>query len=195
MLGVLDSSTQSRQLAGPFRAGTTAAWVTLNDDGIQPEIAGRVVSRSGDAVPGVRIRAKVDTLALVSESGNQTIWDDDDGKSTTTDGDGRFKLGALAVRGVVLDVRGDRIMPERFHLSDSDGVLVGTPNDLRIEVALRLHIQIELVDPAWATQMGMFDASGRRIVLELIEGNTRTLDYRFPLFDGKSVVLAVPGHS
>jgi RNA polymerase sigma-70 factor (ECF subfamily) len=171
-------------------AGSTGIVLQLRRDAMFGEVAGRIVARSGAAVAGVRVRAQIDTQRV----GGSTRHGRTEAVATT-DAEGRFSLRDLPKQHVYLRLDGDRILPLEYGRGVPGGLLAltgGEAGDLRIEVGVRMHVQIELLDVASADSLAVLDAEGRRIIVNVFSGRGRQETESLQLSEGRSPVFVVP---
>jgi protocatechuate 3,4-dioxygenase beta subunit len=184
---------------GPFPAGITNAHLVVLAGAALPIVAGQVTNRRGMPVPGVQILTICDTLSL-----NRVTYTADgrrrshgsgrseNGPSTVTDQDGRFRFENVGATLVYLTLTGDKIMPTAFGRPDGI-VATGLPVDnLSIQVSLRLHMRVELDDRDLADEVRALNAEGQTINLSIISGGGIDSYDRVSLFEGRSEVLSVP---
>ncbi len=187
-LVVLDPSTLRRTTLGPFAAGTEGLVLTAPSDGVHARVAGQVVTPDGTPQAAVIVTAFCDAHRLPHEAGGYATKGLRAG-SVRTDGDGRFEFANLASEHVYLRVDGDSIVHRSFGRDDPNGfaaVLPGAPENLRLVVEPRVHLRVELDDAARADGVGIENAAGEAMILDLIRGNSMTSMHRFPLHEGRS---------
>ena len=197
-LSALLPNTLVRVDGGPFPAGMAGVRMVVPAAAVLPVVAGRVTSRAGAPVAGVRVRTVCDTLDL--ERVTYTVdgrrrtrgsGRSETGRSTVTDAQGRFRFEDVGAQRVYLTLESEEIMPRSFGKA---GLLTAdTPvADLVISVSLRFHVQIELADPETADQVGAMGADGESINLLIMSGDGVDSMDRFRLFEGRSEVLSAP---
>ena len=190
LLSAQDSTTQLQVQAGPFAAGTRDAGIELPADGVLA-VRGRVRSAAGTGLAGVRVQATRGVLALDRDTHGVTSYADDDGPTAVTDERGNFTFEALGRDGVTLAVFSDRTMPAWFELDGLGRVTPAGRVDVALVVERRLHLQVELADPAAADGFRVLDAAGEILTLSVFKGRTRDTTRRGRLYEGRSSVLAV----
>jgi RNA polymerase sigma factor (sigma-70 family) len=171
-------------------AGSADVVLQLRRDAMFAAVTGHVVARTGEVVPGVRVRAQIDT----QRTGGSTMHGRTEAVATT-DQEGRFTLRDLPKQHVYLRLDGDRILPLEFGRQVPGGLLEltgGDVEDLRIEVRVRMHVQVELLDPASADALAVLDGAGNTIIVNVFSGRGRQETDSLPLSEGKSPVFVVP---
>lgn len=155
-------------------------------------VAGHVVSRAGQPLLGVRVKASRIAMALGFEGGGYA-FSSEHGKDAVTNADGRFELHDVAPDCTLL-VSSDAIIQRRIGVGKPGGfldVLTGEVEHLRIEVDLRIHVRIELDDPELADHVAMLDDAGKNVSINLNRGDENWADRAFPILRGRSEVLTV----
>ncbi|MCR9247341.1 MAG: sigma-70 family RNA polymerase sigma factor [bacterium] len=171
-------------------AGSSNARITMPQDMMFDAVAGTVVGRDGQPVAGVRVRLQCDTVSIASTNLHGTTTDE-----TTTDEAGRFRLENVPKRRVYLRVDGEPILPIEFGRGAEGGLLElsnGEPENLRIEVVRRMHMQLELQRPDLADGVSVLDAHGAPLPINVFRGRGRSTTLRLPLDGGRSPVFVVP---
>lgn len=193
-LAIMDPASLARAEVGPYRAGSTGIVVSLPELGVHPVVAGQLVARDGSPVVGARVRAQCDPIRLPLETGGATTMHATGLETVESDAEGRFRLERVGARAVYLRIDGDGLVPLEYGRGVDGGVtgVAGAPPDaLRIEVVRRLHVRIELIDPAEAEAVAFEDVDNRRRPIDLIEGRSRQTAEEFRLTDGRTPVLAI----
>jgi hypothetical protein len=116
-----------------------------------------------------------------------------DAHAALTDADGRFELRRVPRERAYLKIAGDGILPAEFARGAAGGideVAHGKPEELRIEVALRFHFQLEC-PPELADQLRALDADGQPLQLNAFEGTSSMSTDAMPVQDGRSRVIVV----
>jgi RNA polymerase sigma factor (sigma-70 family) len=170
-------------------AGTSGVELRLPADGTFAEIAGRVVSSSGAPVPNVRIASMCDAQRV----GGSTMHAQ--GSEARTGADGRFRLRDVPRRTAYLRLDGEGIVPLEHGRGVDGGLLeltAGNALDLTITVHLRVHVQVELGDAAAADGLEVLDGAGRKLMIDVFEGRSRTTLGRLPFAAGRTPVFVVP---
>ncbi|MFN0008983.1 MAG: hypothetical protein ACKVXR_13860, partial [Planctomycetota bacterium] len=200
-LRAMDPATLLIAEAGPFAAGELDVEIRMSTDELYPKVAGRVVSHAGKPVAGARIFPMCDAFQArfkgqIISTNHQSL----DG--TTTDAEGRFELANVPKSLVYVRVEGEGILPleygryvegdERFKETQVRALPKDRIEDLEIAVDLRCHLQVELADPSTADSLSVLDAQGRRLIINIIAGNSRHEDERAEIADGRSSPMAVP---
>jgi RNA polymerase sigma-70 factor (ECF subfamily) len=194
----LDSTTLLRVETEPIRAGRKDVLVSLPRDAYHAHVAGRVVSRDGKPVAGVRVTPKLVTV-VVHPSPNSTTSFDVDAKATTTDAEGRFSFAKLPREHVFLRVEGENILPFDYGCGPGgvtrpiESVSSRKLDDLLLTVALRYHMQIELAAERadLADTVSALDENGATIDINVFAGNSQMSSSNFELHGGRSPVVVV----
>jgi RNA polymerase sigma-70 factor (ECF subfamily) len=197
-LVVLDPATLLRVESDPIRAGRKDAVVRLPANGYHEHVAGRVVSRDGKPVAGVRVMPK-QVVVVVHPSPNSTTSMDVDAKATFTDAEGRFSFAKLPKEKVFLRIEGENILPFDYGCGPQGAMQpIGSVSsrkldDLLITVALRYHMQIELPPERMdlADAVSALDENGKSLDINVFEGNSQMSATNFPLHGGRSPVVVV----
>jgi RNA polymerase sigma-70 factor (ECF subfamily) len=193
-LAVMDQGSLARAEIGPYRAGSTGIVVKLPDLGIHAVVAGQLVARDGSPIAGARVRAQCDPMRLALETGGATTMHATGLVTVESDAEGRFRLERVGARAVYLRIDGDGLVPLEYGRGIDGGVtgVDGAPADaLRIEVVRRLHVRVELIDPAEADAVAFEDTAAVRRPIDLVEGRSRQTTERFGLIEGRTPVLAI----
>lgn len=192
-LAVMQDGSLARADAGPFRAGTRGVLVRLPRVVVHPVVAGRVVSRGGEPVPGVQVRAQCDPVRLPYETGGASTMHAA-GVATGTDAEGRFRLERVGAERVYLRLDGERIVPLEYGRGVAGGVTAvdgDPPDDLTIVVSLRVHVRIEFADPLEADEMVALDADGQVRPIDVFEANGRTTTSSLRFRLGRTPVMVL----
>jgi RNA polymerase sigma-70 factor (ECF subfamily) len=197
-LVALDSTTLLRVESEPIRAGRKDVVVSLPKDAYHEHVAGRVVSRNGKPVAGVRVTPKLVTV-VIHPSPNSTTSFDVDAKATFTDADGRFSFAKLPREHVFLRVTGEDILPFDYGCGPGgvtrpiESVSSRKLDDLLLTVALRYHMQIELPPERadLADTVNALDENGASLDINVFEGNSQMSSTNFELHGGRSPVVVV----
>lgn len=153
-------------------------------------LAGVVVTKAGAPVAGVRLAVQTDTQSLRGRTMHAQAV-----ARATTDAEGRFELLRVPHHGVYVRLDGDNILPLEYGRGESGGLLglaLGNPEHIRIVVAARMHVQVELLDPRAADSISVLDDQGEPVMLTVFRGRGRSDTDALPLADGKSPVFVVP---
>jgi len=68
----------------------------------------------------------------------------------------------------------------------------GAPEQLRLVVSVRLHVQVELADKTLADALAVLDGDGKTLIVNVFVGKGRREVDLLQLEDGKSPVFVVP---
>ena len=186
-LCAVDGRTLRAATLEGVRAGTLDVRIAIPDGGLYERVAGRVVNRAGEPVPGLFVSAERDGFLIRSPDGSHAYGTGVPLKAEETDADGRFDLGRVAKEEVSLVVRGDAIV----HL-DVPPPLGDRPDDLRLVVAMRCHLKVEMQRPSeGATGFRVLDADGRALDITIYSGRNVRGSPQGTLTDGVSEVVTV----
>jgi RNA polymerase sigma factor (sigma-70 family) len=184
-LRAIDPLTLAAATEGSVRAGDHDVRLRLPTDEVFERIAGRVVTRRGEPLAGVRVRLFRETFAIDHEGGR-----DNEAQETAaivTGEDGRFEFRNAAKTDVWVLASGDAILGEGLRLSDAVD-----PLDLEIVVSLRVHVQVELAEPFdRADSVGFLSEDGRRTYASIMRAGGSHMASTFALVGGRSEVLAI----
>ncbi|MBK7645191.1 MAG: sigma-70 family RNA polymerase sigma factor [Planctomycetes bacterium] len=148
-------------------------------------VAGRVLSLHGEPLAGVSIVPGRPGIDLLAGPEGRTLF----GTSRTTDADGRFDFGEIAVEGLVFQYIGDQIQPVIGWKAPAGTQL----SQIQISVACRCHVQVDLGDrPELADSLVVLDEHGEPLVMWTWMGNISSTAIAEPIRDGKSDVFTVP---
>ena len=196
----MDPTTLLRAQEGPFRAGASNVKLSMPKDALHPRVAGRVVSRHGEPIAGVRVFPMCDAFRTRAKerilSTNHAALD-----GVVTGADGTFELSNVPRSLVYLRLQGDDVLPleycrhgsgdDRFRGEEMSRLPAEAITQLEIVVELRCHVQIVLADPTLADAVEIHDSKLRPVELNVYDGGRRDTRERFELFDGRSPALAV----
>jgi len=163
-------------------AGTTDVELVLTGTGPLRVVAGRTVSITGEAVPGVRFLVRREGLAADPELRTPYLTP----QHVVSDAEGRFSFGPMAVEGTSLLPYGEGLARgERFVLDPAADLahLV-----LVVPVLCRFQVILES-DPALATSLRLQDAAGRSERLGVSMGNIATSGSSARILDGVSELI------
>jgi len=189
-LRAMDDRTVLMVDTQPVAAGSNDVVIAVPRDALFDDVAGQIVAGNGDPVAGVRVSVQVDTQRL----GNSTMH----GRAvatTTSDATGRFELHDVPKDRAYLRLDGENILPLEHGRGVEGGLLVltgGRTSDLRIEVRVRVHVQVELVDAGLADTLAVLDLAGRPLIVNVFQGRSRRETDTLPFTDGKTPVFVVP---
>ncbi len=187
--GLLDRPYQLRFLhptrlirhdSDPIEAGSKNAIVRLPIDAVRDRLEGRVVSRTGVPVPRVSVAAAM--ISMASETGH--TWES--GSETVTNEGGRFVLGDVPRRHLLLELAGEAILPTKFEVPE---VLPGA--GLEVVVSLRCFVQVEPGTGPIPYAFEVHDAAGETLIIHDIRRRSRSSTSRKVLDEGRSRALAV----
>jgi hypothetical protein len=181
-----DSRTLLRVESALTVAGTKDLVMRLPNDALYPTLQGRVVTPTGEAVAGVRVRIGREALSVeypVGSTHNEWI----DGRSAVTDPQGRFELTDVPREDVELIASGDPILFAGVSIDARTD-----PKAVTIVAHLRMHLQVELDAPVdRADDMRVLDGNGKAVVLRVMRGESAHADFHAELVDGRSQVLSL----
>lgn len=192
---VMDPKTLALDEAAAIRAGSTDVVIVLPGDDVHATVSGTIVSLGGVPVANAQIRPIRDTFSFQFDDGGRATRHADI-KGATTDESGRFTIRGIPKKGVYLRIDAANILPREFGRGVGlEGAAKGQELDkLRIEVAVRCHLQVDLGPQAeLANAVSVLDSSGKQVNIDVFFGGTgrRTMD-RVEITDGRTAVLAVP---
>ena len=179
-LRIYDRESLANVTTEPVAAGTSDLEVRLADDSVFHSVAGRVVTRSGDPVPGARIAVGMNLrrYGVVTQTTS--------GPVTETDTDGAFAFETLPRHGVHLTVNSDEILETRIVVeADANRELA------RVVVALRCHVRIETPAGADHDTVRFVDAAGETVRLRGITKGMQWIMPSWPTDRGNSPVFAL----
>ncbi|HZN40900.1 MAG TPA: sigma-70 family RNA polymerase sigma factor [Planctomycetota bacterium] len=190
-LRALDYETVLMTERSGIPAGTRGVQLVLDQSQLFAEVKGVVVARrDGSPVPGVRVRVQIDTQSLEGNTRHENAV-----AVATTDEQGRFQLPRVPKAWAYLRLDGDKILPSEPGREHPGGLLdlsAGRPLEFRLEVGMRMHVQVELLDPQRADSIAVLDHEGRAVILNVFQGRGRTSTDQLPLAEGRSPVFVVP---
>ncbi|MBK8099302.1 MAG: sigma-70 family RNA polymerase sigma factor [Planctomycetes bacterium] len=192
-LRAMDARTLLMHDVGEVEAGRSDLQIRMPTDTLFARVSGVVVARSGAPVAGVRVRVQCDTVRV-----GDTNLHGSSIATTTTDAEGRFALTDVPKTRAYLRLDGEVILPVEFGRDAAGGLLElshGDAERLRIEVGVRVHVQIELGDRASADEFLVLDERDEPITINIFTGRGRREQQRVELNDGRSVVFVVPDHA
>lgn len=161
-------------------AGRADVRIELPADAVHRRVAGRVESRTGEPVAGVVVQAARVTFRT------SRMVQSADVPETVTDAQGRFELRDVAREDVYLKVASDAIFPT------SVSAPFATPEDVRIAVSRRCHLQLELASPdEKLTGFAVLDAAGTRLMIGSFRGPMTVMVKTASIDAGRSAVVGV----
>jgi hypothetical protein len=171
-------------------AGSEGAVLVLRRDALFAKVQGQVVSRRGAPVSGVRIVVQTDPHRLGRSTAHGRA-----AASATTDAEGRFELRDVPKALAYLRLDGEEILPLEYGRGAAGGLLElsrGDVENLRIEVGVRMHVQVELEDAARADELAVLDADGQAIMINVLSGRGRRETGSLRFAEGRTPVFVVP---
>ncbi|MCE9595617.1 MAG: sigma-70 family RNA polymerase sigma factor [Planctomycetes bacterium] len=148
-------------------------------------VAGRVVTRRGEPLAGVRVKLLRETFAIDHENGRDN--ETQESAAIITGDDGRFEFRNVSKTEVWVIASGDAILGEGLELSSASD-----PLKLEIVVSLRVHVQVELAEPFdRADSVGFLAEDGRPAYASVMRAGGSRMASGFALVDGRSEVLAI----
>lgn len=186
----MDDATLLRVDTPGIPGGSRGVRIVLPTAATFAVLAGTVVTKSGTPVAGVRLAVQTDTQSMRGFTMHAQAV-----ARTTTDADGRFELRRVPHHDVYLRLDGDNILPLEYGRGEAGGLLglaAGDSERLRIVVAARMHVQVELLDRLAADSISVLDDSGAPVSLTVFRGRSRNDSETLLLVDGKSPVFVVP---
>lgn len=194
-IAVLSPITLQRLLTDPVPAGTEGVDITLRADGLTERVAGRVIDRRGEPVPGITVMIMCD--AFVGQYQGRTYGTRHlHTNAVETDEQGRFEFEGVPTRDIYLRLGGDLILPLEYGRGHEGGLegLVGADQltDFDVPVARRTHVRVELSDPTAAQTIQFLDAEGEVLPINVMEGRGRYTVLAYELVEGRTPTLAMP---
>jgi hypothetical protein len=189
-LRALDNATLLMEQSAGVVAGRRDVQLVLDESQLFGEVKGQVVARSGVPVAGARILVQIDALRLEGSTMHERAV-----ATAVTDAEGRFVLPRVPKANAYFRIDGDSILPSEPGRGLAGGVFelaAGRPLELRLEVSLRLHVQVELLDPTRADAIAVLDGDGKNVMLTVFRGRGRSDTDELALAAGRSPVFVVP---
>ncbi|HEU4420768.1 MAG TPA: sigma-70 family RNA polymerase sigma factor [Planctomycetota bacterium] len=155
---------------------------------VWPELRGRVLSRSGRPVAGVRVEQ-----AVVAWGSNARVpggrYEGNalrKGRETTTGPDGTFVLRDVGNRNCHFRFFGDPIVPTRLKVE-----AITDPKDCTMIVQARCHVEVVLVDPTEADRVACQDGAGNEVDLAILRRDSARFETELALHNGRSGLFVV----
>jgi hypothetical protein len=192
-LRVMDDASALMVDTEAIAAGTADVVIRMPPDALFEVVRGQVVARSGDPIAGVSVRVQVDTQSL-----GRTNMHGRAQATATTDAEGRFELRDVPKEHAYLRLDGEGIVPLEYGRRVPGGLLQltgGNVRTLRLEVRVRLHVQVELADPATADALQVLDSGGDVVTIDVFSGRGRRSTDDLAFADGKTPVFVVPDNA
>jgi hypothetical protein len=186
----MDPATLLRAEAGPFPAGARGVRIVLPARSVFEKIAGRVVSRSGEPVAGVRVTPMTDAIRLTVVTINAGRSPEE---SVVTDASGAFAIERMPRQGVYLRIEGDAILPvECGHGPGGiEEVVKGPENRLEVTVSLRVHVRVELAEGTAADGLAVLDRHENPMQIHVFHGHDRVSAPTLPIASGRTDTFSV----
>lgn len=189
-LRVLDRESLQMNEVADVAAGRDDVVLTLDRSDLFAEMRGLVRSRAGAPVAGCEVRVQLDAQSLRGNTMHaQAVT------QATTDEHGAFVLRDVPRRHAYLRLDGDYIVPVEPGRGLDGGLAAlcgGDPLGLRVEVALRMHVQVELLDATRADSLEVLDDAGEKVAITVFVGRGRRDSDTLQFADGRSPVFVVP---
>ena len=155
-LEAMDPETLLRVQAESVAAGREGVVIRFPKDAWYPALAGRVITRWGEPLSGVKVFPMCD--AFRTRFREQTLGTQHSTTAGTVTGeDGRFRLERVPRDLVYLRLEGDSIIVLEYGRDAKGGLqsLFGKdPKDLEIVVTVRVHLKVEIEDKDLADEPG-----------------------------------------
>ena len=143
-------------------SGAAELQLVLPQDGLWPEVRGRVLRADGLPVAGALITVRSIPSSAQSADGTGFLVDSS-GSQARTGEDGSFVLADVPRRSAWLEVQREGFFPRDLWVSE----LQGRTDELEIVLDRRARLQVHLSGTELpATRFEVFDASGRNLRLE-----------------------------
>jgi protocatechuate 3,4-dioxygenase beta subunit len=169
----------------PLWAGDSPVELVPPTRDVHERVAGRVVTRGGEPLPGASVQLLRITYQVQLHEGHQN--DGEEGQLAITDEDGAFEFHSVPKEGVDLLVTGDTILFTGTRLAQERDV-----EDIEIVASQRMHLQVELVEPyERADRLCVLDTEGERMVLSVMQGEGASFGPEMPLLAGRSAILSL----
>ena len=185
---VMDPQLRFGTRSAPIAAGTRGATIELSEEGIHPFVAGQIVTRSGDAVGGVSLHpffsAVDDEIRLFG--GRAQVSRNFVAEAVVADEEGFFELESVPHENIAFYVASDAIVPRFVSIEEVDD-----PSDFEIVVAARVHLSVELLDPARADAFSVTDSWGEPITIRTVHASGHTTFQALPISEGRSETCVV----
>ncbi len=189
VLHVLDEGLHAGVVSEPIRAGERGVELQVPAGANFERIRGRVVTRKGDPIPGVRITPWIPSVseAVRVFGGMSDVTRFFLGEAVTSAEDGSFELLQVPREHVQFHLISDDIVPTYADVGQVDD-----PDDFEIEVLARVHLRIEL--SGLGLEADSFRVTSERAepvtILEMRADGYSNYD-SFPIVDGRSGVVTV----
>jgi len=179
----VDNKTLEAVSAGKIEAGTQDLEIVMLGTATMHRVAGRILTLSGDPLPGVRLLVGRSTKLGKSRFHAPLVTKD----VPKTDAKGRFAFDKMCVEGTYLIPSGPKVRnSERIQL---DPMADLTRLEIRLPVACRF--QVLMRNPDEADAVGVLDANGRRMSLLVTLANTAFSGPTTRLRKGHSAIIQV----
>ena len=187
-IAALQEGTLLRGEERAVPAGSTGIEIRIDLDDYWREVHGRVLSRSGRAVAGVKLTPQMWTQ---SGRGGTGSWNaNEELPSVTTDEEGRFVLHNIPRKHVTAVLE----HPSLMYTSDLEFATAEAREDDRgnlegcvLRASLRMRFQVQLDDPAEADAFRILDGEQREMrVYAQSANNYNTEDAYYRLTQGRS---------
>ena len=178
-VGAISRRSLVRAESAPTEPGDLARIVLPLADRVG-EFTGRVVDRSGRPLVGARVQTRHDGARVA-----HTTWIVT-GRTSETDAEGRFTLGATAMTGALIRVDGPGLIPVDLPVPAEAG-----DGEVQLVVPARRDLRVLLDDATLADHVTVEDAAGERLLLFDFRYDRRLSRIAAPLVQGRSEVLGV----
>ncbi|MBI3817828.1 MAG: sigma-70 family RNA polymerase sigma factor [Planctomycetes bacterium] len=186
-LKALDPATLFVAESEPIAAGDRDALIQLQKLPVHARIAGVVVNHAGAPIAGVRVGVTRTTFMMHPTPDYVFSHDEPRPTDSLTDAAGKFELINVPKEGVYLTFHADHILSSQSEVPSAD------PENMKIVVAQRCHMKIELAGDADAADgFQLLDAAGKVLKITVIEGNSSSSSSMGSLVRGMSSLVAVP---
>lgn len=192
-LEAMDEATLLRVVSSPIRAGNSAVELVLPRDASYPVLRGKVISRDGAPIAGVRIFPMCD--AFRTRFADRTLSTHHSAlDGVTTEEDGEFEIRNVPKNLVYLRLEGPTVLPLEWgrHVEGGMASLIGKSADsIQIRMGRRCEFRVELTQPKSADSLQILNEKGEPLEVSELRGRSRREAQSQPLEDGRSQKLTV----
>lgn len=183
----IDGTTHFTIKADAVAAGTRDLVLNILKAPVHARVAGIVMNHAGEPIAGVRVGSSRTTFTFQPSPGFVFSHDEPRPDESMTGADGKFELKNILKSDVMLTFHADHILASTETVGAGDD-----PENLKIVVAQRCHMKVELASAEDADQFQVLDASGERLGITIIEGSSSSRSTVGRIENGASSLVAVP---